>query len=330
MNNDIYTYLIKNKLYSGNDDVFNTLLDLDNEHPEASEICLDLRNLKDLNPFNMLLIARKINKFRQKYSSKPFGFLRDDVNDYLGHMGFYNAMGSDLYGKKMGEARGSNTYIPIHEIDFNDRNFYYEIEPLAQKLSEVFQFDLNLANFIQYAFVETIRNVYEHSQSNKAFVCAQRWVSHNLVEIAVLDEGCGVSQAMKRYSPSSTEEELLHLSVLPGVSAKTNHAFLGKNDEWSNSGYGLYILKELCKTYKGSFTICSNNYAIRYFSSGETKLYNTSFCGTVVCLRFLTNLNIDFSKERSRIVGEGQKVARQNKGAIKKASKSSGGKYGQA
>lgn len=330
MTSTTYTYYIKNGIYSGNEDVFNTLLELDNEHTDAAEISFDLKGLIDLNPFNMLLIARKLNQFRKKYPDKPFHFVRADTNDYLGHMGFYNAMGSEIYGKKMGEARGSKTYIPIHEIDFNKLNFYYEIEPLANKLSEVFQFDRSLANFIQYAFVETIRNVYEHSQSNKAFVCAQKWATHNLVEIAVLDEGCGIAQAMKKYSTSSSEEELLRLSLLPGVSAKSNHAFLGKNDEWSNSGYGLYILKELCNTYEGSFTICSNHYAIRSYALGKTELFNTSFSGTVVCLRFSTNLNINFTQERARIVHEGQRIAKEYKGTIKKASKSSGGNYGQA
>ncbi len=330
MSDSTYTYLIKNKVFNGNTDVFNTLLDLDDEHSEASEICFDLMGLTDLNPFNMMLIARRLNQFRKKYPNKPFRFLRKDVNDYLGHMGFYNAMGSDVYGKKMGEARGSNTYIPIHEIDFSKLNFYYEIEPLAKKLAEVLKFDRSLANFIQYAFVETIRNVYEHSQSSKAFVCAQKWVTHDLVEIAVLDEGCGISNAMKKFSPLSTEEELLRFALIPGVSAKSNHAFLGKDDEWSNSGYGLYILKELCNTYNGSFTICSNHYAIRFYASGKSELFKTSFNGTVVCLRFKTDLNINFAQERSRIVIEGQRIAKDYKNTIKKASKSSGGNYGQA
>ena len=325
MNPSTYTFFISNKLFSGNEDVFNTLLDLSDEHPDASEICFDLKGLKDLNPFNMLLIARKICKFRSAYPTKPFRFIRASVDDYLGHMGFYNAMGSDKYGKKMGEAKGSKTYIPIHEIRFDNIDFYGEIETIACRLSNVFQFDKDLANFLQYSFVETIRNVYEHSQSNKAFVCAQRWVTHNLVEIAVLDEGCGIATAMKPFAPLSSEEELLKLSLYPGISAKSNHSYLGKNNEWSNSGYGLYILKELCKTYKGSFTICSNNLAMRYYSSGEQALYKTSFHGTVVCLRFSTNLNIDFNKERSRIVREGQKISKEYKSAIHKASKSSGG-----
>ena len=229
----------------------------------------------------------------------------------------------------MGEAWGSDTYIPIHKIDFRNLNFYNEIEPLSEKLANVFKFDKDLANFLKYAFVETIRNVYEHSQSNKAFVCAQRWSTHNLVEIAVLDEGCGILEAMKNYSPTSSEEELMELALIPGVSAKSNHALLGKYDEWSNSGYGLFILKELCRTYKGSFTICSNNYALRFYASGEKEMFRTSFPGTVVCLRFQTSLNIKFNQERSKIVREGQQIAKEHKNTIKKASKSSGGNYGE-
>ncbi|MDE6605742.1 MAG: hypothetical protein K2K85_06985 [Clostridia bacterium] len=330
MNDSQYTYFIKNGIYTGNNDVFKTLLDLDNEHTEATEIIFDLSGLKDKNPFNMLLIARKLFRFRNKYPNKVFKYTHPNTEDYLGHMGFYNAMGSTKSGKRMGEARGSNTYIPIHKIDFASLNFYDEIEPLAFKLAQVFQFDRDLAKFLQYAFIETIRNVYEHSQSNKAFVCAQRWITHNLVEIAVLDEGCGVAEAMRRYSKDLPEIELLELSLAPGISAKSNHPYLGRDNEWSNSGYGLYVLKELCKTYKGSFTICSNNYAIRYNAKGEKTLFKPSFNGTAVCLRFSTNENVNFTEERRRIVAEGEKLAKENKKAIKTASKSSGGNYGQA
>lgn len=322
-----YVYKIDNSIYSGNIDVFSTLLELEDTHDEANEICFDLRGLKDLNPFNMMLIARKINQYKIKFPNRKYSFIRRDTDDYLGHMGFYDAMGANKYGKKMGEARGSATYIPIHSIDFSAMYFYNDIEPLSEKLAAVFQFDSDLADFIQYAFIETIRNVYEHSCSNKAFVCAQRWPSHNLVEISVLDEGCGIGPAMKRQYPLLSEKELLELSLNPGISAMSNHRYLGRNDQWSNSGYGLYILKGLCKAYGGSFIICSNNYGICY-QNDKKITYETSFSGTAVSLRFLTNQKINFIQERRRILNEGQEIAKKYKNAITKASKSSGGHYG--
>ena len=151
---------------------------------------------------------------------------------------------------------------------------------------------------------------------------------YQFVEIAVLDEGCGIDKAMRKFDENASEDELLELAVLPGTSAKSNHDYLDSDNEWLNSGYGLYILKELCKSYKGIFTLCSNNYAIRYLSNGTSEKYKTKFNGTAVSLRFSTKLNINFEKERKRIVREGQELAKQNKNAIKKASKSSGGDYG--
>ena len=324
-----YLYKISNNIFSGNIDVFTTLVELEDTHNEADEICFDLRGLKDLNPFNMMLIARKINQFKSKFPNRQYTFIRKDTDDYLGHMGFYDAMGANKYGKKMGEAKGSATYIPIHSIDFSSMYFYNDIEPLSQKLAAVLKFDSDLADFIQYAFIESIRNVYEHSCSNKAFVCAQRWPSHNLVEIAVLDEGCGIAHAMKKRYPELSEKALLNLSLNPGISAMSNHRYLGRNDQWSNSGYGLYILKELCKAYGGSFIICSNNYGMHYHN-GKRTTYETSFSGTAVSLRFLTNQNINFVQERKRILYEGQEIAKKYKNAITKASKSSGGHYGKS
>ena len=183
---------------------------------------------------------------------------------------------------------------------------------------------------LAYVFVETIRNVYEHANTERGLVAAQKWSTHGLVEIAISDDGCGVTESLgKLFSTDSAG--LLRLACKPGVSARSNYRYLTKEDPWRNSGYGLYIMKELALAYGGSFILCSGEHAIRYLNDDngfETeRLYNTAYQGTTIGIRFRTDMENDFDSIRNRIVSEGQLRAAQMEGAIRSASRSSGGRY---
>ena len=120
-------------------------------------------------------------------------------------------------------------------------------------------------------FREMIRNVYEHSGMDEVYVCAQYWPSYNLVEISIVDNGCGVKSAMEKKFKDMSEEELLSLALKPGISAESNHSWIGKNNRLSNSGYGLPITKELALAYDGYFIFCSGNHA--FWFQGEKNMF---------------------------------------------------------
>ena len=322
------TFEIKSTFNHGNTEIHNTLLNMKNVNQQSVPLVFDLSQHNDCNPFNNLLIAQtlkniKISSPDIKRSVIP---CKNKATDsYLKHIGFYKFFGVE-HGNDLGVAKANKNYVPITPIKF-DQFFYDSIEKYGEQLAELLYFDKDLYEFSKFAFVEVIRNIYEHSNSKDAYMSAQTWERFNLTEIAIIDSGCGISNALKRIYKNQNESDLLRLSTSPGVSARSNHNFLDKDDAWRNSGYGLYILKRLALEYGGSLMVCSNNYCDYYHKNGTISHYQTFYPGTALAIRFKTNQNINFEKTRKRILAEGEKESKNILGAIHSASKSSGGHY---
>lgn len=289
------------------------------------ELVFTLSGFGETNPFNVLAIASKLREFHNQFPNNKLSLRpKGSPDDYLSHIGFYDLAGVS-YGKKMGQARPNENYVPIREIVL-EGDFYNVIEKRSCELARILHFDNDLEQFLKYAFIETIRNVYEHSQSNTAYVCAQRWPTMNLVEIAILDNGCGIANALKRRFPNHSDEALVRLSIQPGVSALSNHGYLEKDDTWRNSGYGLYALSQMAIRYNGSFLLCSGENAL-YLKASGIETYKTSFQGTAISIYLRTDTDNDFSSIRKEVIAEGEREAIRIQGSIAKASKSSGGNY---
>lgn len=314
---------------NGNVEALNTINEISKLIVTDDEIVFDFTSFTENNPFNNLLIASAIKQFYKLNKDKTkVSILPKSNNDFLSHIGFYNMIGAN-FGKMLGEAKPSSNYVPITRIKF-DINFYDVVEKNAKDLALLLRFDKDLKEFLTYAFTETIRNVYEHAETNQVYVCAQKWSSMDLVEISIVDTGCGIAHALGKRFIDKDEEQLIHLAVLPGISARSNHSYLNKDDAWRNSGYGLYALRKLSNLYRGSFFLCSGNKAIYQFQD-QVENYDTNFKGTAIAIRIRTDVNINFKETLRRVIREGEIDAKKIQNSITKASKSSGGNYnGQA
>lgn len=325
-------FTIQSSFGDGNIQALNTLNELSQLNLDGlntNEVNFDLSDYNENNPFNNLAIALSIRQFVLSHPDYKFTLTPKDNDGYLCHIGFYDLLGVD-HGKKLGEAQSSSNYVPITPIIFGP-DFYQTIETKAQELSNTLNFDKDLSEFLSYAFIETIRNVYEHAEAKKAYISAQKWPSMNLVEIAIADTGCGIAHALGKRIKNKSELQLMHLAALPGISAKSNWTFLDRDDSWKNSGYGLFVLRRLANIYGGSFLLCSGNTALRQEHGEKDSKYSTFYHGTVLAIRIRTNMNINFQRVREQVIREGEIKAKQISNAIRKASKSSGGKYnGQA
>ena len=294
-------------------------------NPEE-ELLVDFTPYRETDPFSNVLLCNTLKRFRSQHRDINMR-CRPKEDTYLSHIGFYKACGVP-YGKEPGEARASENYVPVTRKQF-EGDFYFGIEDWAKDLAATLHFDRKLQRMIRYIFVETIRNVYEHADVNEVTYAAQKWPRYGLVEIAIADSGCGIAGSLgKKFS--ETNERLLELACKPGITAGTNHQILGTADDWSNTGYGLYMMKRLTTAFDGSMILCSGNRAIEYrnVSGMETAfVYETNYKGTCIGLRFSTDTGYDFDRIRDRIIDEGQKEAAEINGAIQKASRSSGGRY---
>lgn len=319
------SYKINSSFGNGNFEALSTMRKIDKITPELKEKnCFDFTGFYENNPFNVLAIAVFLKEYRKRYSQYDFCVRPRKNNDFLSHLGFYKMLGVN-FGKSVGEARPTQNFVPITKIHFSG-DFYSDIEEKAKNLARLLNFDPSLEAFLIYAFVETIRNAYEHAKTDRVYVCAQKWPRYDLVEIAIADAGCGVSEALGKRFPNKNEDELLRLSLEPGISACSNFYYLEKDDAWRNSGYGLYALKELAVLYDGSFLLCSGKKAILCSSNGIRE-FETAFPGTALYIRIKTNTNNDFKKMRSAVIAKGERLAKETDKAIKRASKSSGGSY---
>ena len=167
-------------------------LELKNE----DNLIFNFKNYSENNPFSNLVIANTLRSLHGRYEDEVNMSLIPNEESYLSHLGFYAMIGA-RYGKELGYAKPSDNYVPISKIQFED-DFYSHIEKKGRDLSALLKFDAGLQSCLQYVFIETIRNVYEHADINEVYVSAQKWLSKNLLEIAIADAGCGISKSLGR------------------------------------------------------------------------------------------------------------------------------------
>lgn len=277
------------------------VLDLDNTlsfcdklkaDPKEKEYIYDYKNMEKVEPFGLLLLSSKIRRFVNSLPNcehKDCNFKNDNnASGYAAHMGFFKSVYQD-YGKEPGEAPGSSTYIPLTELNFDDvrrdgEDLYYYINKTSEAIANILaRRDNNLSEYLKYCISELVRNVLEHSESESFWYAGQYWPSKGIVEVAVLDEGIGMKNSFLKNKKLSVDndEEAIKLSVEPGIS----RSGIGREAryEYDNSGFGLYMITNLCKM-GGDIAICSGNTCL--LINDKTCInYKTSFGGTAIRLR---------------------------------------------
>ncbi|WP_288745523.1 hypothetical protein [uncultured Enterococcus sp.] len=279
-------------------------------------------------PFAMLIVASKLRSIMALNNFCKFYVVSYDKS-YPKTMGFFQGFGVDV-GKKPGEAPGSANYIPLTEISFKSLNAqsYAEgniptqqiIENESHRLAHILVSNNDkAANILGYSLREILRNAYEHSTAKAVWIAAQKWPKIGRVEIAILDEGVGVKQAIS-FNPNinvPTHKDALFLAMEPGVSGK---AFRYKGKErpqdpsgWGNSGYGLFVTSEMCRRY-GEFIICSGDAAIDLRKGEHYRELDCNFQGTAIMMSLdineLVHVNDDLLQQ---IISLGENQARENK-----------------
>lgn len=259
---------------------------------EQDRIIIDLQQGSFFSPFTMLLLASKIYYMRKRRPEMQVLVNGWEHYPYLSHMGFFSMCGY-AHGKDMGQAWGNEHYLPItklrkdHLIE-KDFDKYEEMQDLLQrhvdKVAVVLARDparkSPMFNVLSFTIREMFRNVYEHSECDELYYCAQYWPRSNKVEFSVADFCVGVRKALSR-NPNfkfSTDKDALEYSLLPSVSGRTGEP--RRSETWFNSGYGLYMTNRLARN-GGSFVIASGSSAICLTPRTKTN-FSTSFRGTIL------------------------------------------------
>ena len=266
----------------------------------GASVCLDFTPLGRSEPFGMLLFSAALKAYRADMKltrpSVRFRATGHEGKRYQAHMGFFRMFGLE-FGNAPDEASGSGRYEPIRflsleEIHREAADEYLDvhegIERRSQGLARMLVHE-NVPDVIEtlgYCLREMIRNSLEHARVDGVWYCAQYWPTRDLVELALLDQGIGIRESLARnpHLNLATDEAALRQAVMPGVSGV---AFKGakkqRNDEWRNSGYGLYMTSQLAGM-DGEFFIASGNGGLE-FSQGKVASVPFNFQGTAVSIR---------------------------------------------
>ena len=299
----------------------------------------DVSSVNNYEPLPMLLTAAAIRQFCAERELSPtdiqLRFTENGDYQYACHMGFFQSAGFPQ-GNAPGEAPGSSTYIPLTKLNIRDmqREAYASgelldrgdlIERKSDELARVLaQHNSELQKLLRYLIREAIRNVPEHADTNEVWVCGQYWHNRDLAEIAILDEGIGVYESLKKNyvhnAYITSNEEALRWAIKPGVSVAFNPARGQRSDDvWANSGYGLYMISEICKATGGWFTFVSGEDCLRAYQN-NTSIYMTQFKGTALGIRIKPSQVSNHQALITAARASGEATAKAIKNSFKEAS----------
>lgn len=298
-------------------------------HQDTPDVCIDCSTLRYSFPTAMLVAGSKLRKWiinRQKKrlnTTKSGHNSSNNVHSYLMHLGFFDfiMMGG---GNQVGQARGSSAYLPITRIvkpayDANSQELqiWYDkimssVRGLARVVSGTVE-DTEENRLYNYALREIIRNVFEHSEATECYVCGQRWWNGK-VEIAVIDEGVGIANSLKRSHRIPSDNEALSMAIKQGVSSTSN--IDQAQNIYDNSGFGLYVLSQLASSF-GWYVLGSGT--ARLVGHGKNVSQATlNFSGTYFGMQ-LQRPPQQFSQLLDDIISSGEEEAEAS-GISKKAS----------
>lgn len=310
-----------------------------NRYTPDDKFVFDFSKMSNFDPLPMLMIGAIIKKYRSQFPDVPFCItgMNTTGKDYAGNMGFFKYISTRLeLGKMPGEAVGSMNYIPITSIKVDElqkeeysQGNYLALGDLIEKESGrlariVDRGDSELHKLLTFLIREILRNTPEHAKTNTMWICGQYWPSFSLAEIAIMDEGIGIFESITQNA-AHREYITDNATALQWVlKAGISEAFIPSKkqkseDEWANSGFGLYMVSEICRYLNGSFCIISyGNYML--IDNHGVKIGKTSFDGTAIRIRVPSKKISNAQAIISQIASQGEAEARMIKNAFKSAS----------
>jgi len=300
-----------------------------NDITPSEDLELDFSQVTWVQPFGMLYTAQSIKRFIDENSHINVAIAGIDLTvpaiSYAANVGFFRAWGVE-HPYLTALAQGGSTYLPVTQLPLtsvhSSQHLGREVEAIANDLAArlVYPETGNMLEAISYAMREVIRNVAEHSNSTHVWYCAQYLPKKGTIEIAILDSGVGLRSTLLQNpyirDQLTTDREALMYALTPGISGKMYKGIkIEHNNDWQNSGFGLYMNYRLCNE-GGSFFICSGEAGL-YREKGKADNIHkiTAYQGTALRLSInvttLNNLNARlkaFADEGANIakdVGEG-------------------------
>ena len=304
------------------------------------DVYFDFKQTKMFNPMPMLVIGDFIGRvgFQRKAIGRQTAIANVHDKTYAGTMGFFKYINEAFpIGKAPGEAPGNENYVPITELSlpelrnkYNTENSFVGedgeiMEQEASKLSITLdRGNRELHKILTYSIREILRNVPEHSETESMWVCSQYWKTNGQASIGILDKGIGIYNSItknKVHSQHITDNvSALKWALKAGISQSLAPDSKQKSkNPWSNSGFGLYMVSEICKNLDGVFILASEGDYIIVNSHGlfEGK---TNIKGTAISITIDEDKVLNAQALITEMSKQGESQAAEIRGAFKEAS----------
>ena len=192
----------------------------------------------------------------------------------------------------------SDTTLPLERFNSDNRD---ESDQFAENFIKLIDIeDEDLKKYAQYIIRELLTNTIDHAKSITDVVCcAQKFPKLKEIEIIIIDTGLGFHKTISRkYKEINSNEKAIIKALEKGVTGTTeNKIYYSLYGQVKNAGYGLYVISEMVKYYKGKLWIISKNgFMIQRPNSIVSKTVNYEWNGSIVIVRLpYDKLNHTFS-----------------------------------
>lgn len=190
---------------------------------------------------------------------------------YLERMGLFRFVGiqSDI---KIKSHEPAGRFIPLTAITNSG-----ELTKFITDMIPLLHLEPKQAEPIRYIVSELVRNVLEHSRSDKgAIVCAQYYKKSNIIRIGIVDTGIGVKKSINTSYKAPAHIDALKLALTPGITGTTRK----EGGTEFNAGAGLFFIKSIAKVNRDFFMIYSGNAMYKLLKSepsNRVRLYADPF-----------------------------------------------------
>jgi len=243
---------LSNYDYLRNFDVF--LRSLDTSNPERLEITTNDKWI-GVHPAILALVAAIGTGVKPE--NIEFDAITARSGHYLDTMGLFSILKKTSPFKILSH-EPAGRFIPLTQIrtQREQSKFISEMIPLLHL--EPHQVDA-----IKYTVGEIVRNVLEHSGSEKgAIVAAQYSQKSKTIRLGICDTGIGIPQSIGQmwHSHADSDLEAIKWALVPGVSGTT----MREGGTSDNAGAGLFYVK--------SISMVTRDYFVVYSGSGVYRL----------------------------------------------------------
>lgn len=289
---------------------------------EEEDIHISFKHLRFIEPAGAVLLLTTMDRIRTleyDYKIDSIDNLSQSAISYGVNMGIFQQL--DLTTAP--SYSSGSTYLAPTKIVLND--LYDEltesnttvVEYFEQIAEKIVNKALDLANspmvvneLFVYVVREIIRNIFDHSGTSHYYYALQSYPNLNTVEVVIADVGVGFKATIpfdveEQWYDDDTDENAIKKSLLPGLSAHSNHAYAP--EDYKNSGYGLTLVSRIVQKTGGMFSIASGLKSITYTSDSET-INDCDVNGTIIRMRIVLDKLSDISFEE--LLREAQEEAK--------------------